>query len=184
MFPLDSVRFWTDLAISHQIWWYFRQNLTGSGEISMDLREILPKSGFLCRICVFFTDFSPCSQIYDSDRPARHPLVVWTVWPDYSSGSAVDVFFSHPIPAGQFQVGHKPDPWIALILVTLLNTLQHYYPFYSHSLTLHIKKHVYLTTPISIYLNTFSYSSLTKSLPLESNLYNFSTIIISHFYFL
>ena len=68
MFPLDLVRFWTDLAISHQIQWYFHQNLTGFGEISMDLREISPefgklspKSGFLCRICVFFIVFSPCS---------------------------------------------------------------------------------------------------------------------------
>ena len=117
MFPLDLVRFWTNLAISHQIRWYFRQNLTESGEISMDLREISPESGklspesgFLCQIYVFFTVFSSCSQIYDSDRPTCHPLVVWTVRPDYSGGSATGAFFSHPIPAGQFQVGHKPDP--------------------------------------------------------------------------
>ena len=110
MFPLDPVRFWTDLAISHQIQWYFHQNLTGSSEISIDLREISPESGFLCRICVFFTIFSLCSQINDSDRPAHHPLIVWTVRPDYFGGSAAGAFFSHPIPAGQFQVGHKPDP--------------------------------------------------------------------------
>ena len=47
MFPLDPVRFWTDLAISHQIRWYFRQNLTGSSEILMDLKEISPESGKL-----------------------------------------------------------------------------------------------------------------------------------------
>ena len=117
MFPLDPVRFWTDLTISHQIRWYFCQNLTGSGEISMDLREIspesgklLPESGFLCQICVFFTVFSSCSQIYDFDWPARHLLVVWTVRPDYFSGSTVGAFFSHPIPAGWFGVRHKPDP--------------------------------------------------------------------------
>ena len=116
MFPLDPMRFWMDLAISHQIQWYFRQNLTGFGEISMDLKEISSEFGklslesrFLYRSCVFFIVFLPCSQIYDSNRLARHSLVVWTVWPDYSNGLAAGAFFSRPIPAGRFRVGHKPD---------------------------------------------------------------------------
>ena len=60
------------------------------------------------------------------------------------------------------------------IPATLLNTLQ-----YHHSLILILslsisRKCVYLTTPISKYLNASSYSTLTKSFLLESNLYNFS----------
>ena len=60
------------------------------------------------------------------------------------------------------------------IPATLLNTLQ-----YHHSLILILslsisRKYVYLTTPISKYLNASSYSTLTKSFLLESNLYNFS----------
>ena len=77
MFLLDPVRFWMDLAISHQIRWYFRQNLTRSGEISMYLKEIsskigklLPESGFLCRICVFFTVFLDLWL-----RPTRPPPI-------------------------------------------------------------------------------------------------------------
>ena len=59
------------------------------------------------------------------------------------------------------------------ISAALLNTLQYYY-----SLILIISlsifwKYTYLTTPISKYLNTSPYFSLTKSFLLENNLYNF-----------
>ena len=61
------------------------------------------------------------------------------------------------------------------ILIALLNTLQHHYSLIL-ILSLSIsRKYVYLTTPISKYLNLSPYSSLTKSLLLESNLYNFSS---------
>ena len=67
--------------------------LTGSCEISSnpvrlspESGKLSPESGFLRRICVFFTVFSPSSQIYDSDRPARHPFIIWTARPDYSAG--------------------------------------------------------------------------------------------------
>ena len=46
---------------------------------------------------------------------------------------------------------------------------------YTHSLTLHILKYIYLIAFISKYLNTSPYSSLTKIFLLESNLYNFSS---------
>ena len=52
------------------------------------------------------------------------------------------------------------------IPAALLNTLQHYYFL--------ISKYVYLTAFISKYLNISSYSFLTKSFLLKSNLYNFS----------
>ena len=38
-----------------------------------------------------------------------------------------------------------------------------------------LRKYIYLIAPISKYLNTSPYSSLTKSFLLESNLYNFSS---------
>ena len=56
----------------------------------------------------------------------------------------------------------------------MLNTLQHHYSLIlilSFSIS---RKYIYLTAPISKYLNTSPYSSLTKFLLLESNLYNFS----------
>ena len=61
------------------------------------------------------------------------------------------------------------------ISASLLNTLQYYY-----SLILIISlsifwKYTYLITPISKYLNTSPYFSLTKSFLLESNLNNFSS---------
>ena len=57
----------------------------------------------------------------------------------------------------------------------MLNTLQHNYSFiFILSLSIS-RKYVYLTAPISKYLNTSPYSSLTKFLILESNLYNFSS---------
>ena len=63
---------------------------------------------------------------------------------------------------------HKKIP------ATLLNALQHYYSLVLILLLSISRKFVYLTAPISKYLNTSPYSSLTKSLLLESNLYKFS----------
>ena len=61
------------------------------------------------------------------------------------------------------------------ISTALLNTLQHYYSLIL-ILSLYIsRKYDYLTTSISKYLNISPYSSLSKSLLLESNLYNFSS---------
>ena len=40
----------------------------------------------------FFTVFSPSSRIYDSDQPARHPLMAWTARPDYSAGRRRCIF--------------------------------------------------------------------------------------------
>ena len=61
------------------------------------------------------------------------------------------------------------------IPAVLLNTLQHHYSLIL-ILSLSIsKKYIYLIAPISKYLNTSPYFSFTKSLLLESNLYNFSS---------
>ena len=61
------------------------------------------------------------------------------------------------------------------ISTALLNTLQHHYSLIL-ILSLYIsRKYDYLTTSISKYLNISPYSSLSKSLLLESNLYNFSS---------
>ena len=57
----------------------------------------------------------------------------------------------------------------------MLNTLQHHYSLILILLSSISRKYVYLTAPISKYLNTSPYSSLTKFLILESNLYNFSS---------
>ena len=55
----------------------------------------------------------------------------------------------------------------------MLNTLQHHYSLIL-ILSLSIsRKYVYLNAPISKYLNTSPYSSLTKYFLLEGNLYNF-----------
>ena len=62
---------------------------------------------------------------------------------------------------------HKKIP------ATLLNALRHHYSLVLILLLSISRKFVYLTAPISKYLNTSPYSSLTKSLLLESNLYNF-----------
>ena len=61
------------------------------------------------------------------------------------------------------------------IPVALLNILQHHYSLILILSLSTFRKYVYLTAPISKYLNTSPYSSLTKSLLLESNLYNFSS---------
>ena len=61
------------------------------------------------------------------------------------------------------------------ISTALLNTLQHHYSLIL-ILSLYIsRKYDYLTTSISKYLNISPYSSLSKSLLLESNLCNFSS---------
>ena len=62
---------------------------------------------------------------------------------------------------------HKKIP------ATLLNALRHHYSLVLILLLSISRKFVYFTTPISKYLNTSPQSSLTKSLLLESNLYNF-----------
>ena len=59
--------------------------------------------------------------------------------------------------------------------VALLNIPQHHYSLILILSLSTSRKYVYLTAPISKYLNTSPYSSLTKSLLLESNLYNFSS---------
>ena len=91
----NPVRFWSDLAKFDRIWWDFRRiwrNLIESGEIFI-------RSMF----------FPPFSRRPESDLPARHPLMFWTTQPNYSARSAAGAFFLHPIPAGWFWVGHKPD---------------------------------------------------------------------------
>ena len=96
LFPLDPMRFWPDLAKSHRIRWDFCQiwqNLIESD-------EIFARS-------VFFPLFS---RHPESDWLARHLLMFWTAWLDYSGRLAVGAFFLHLIPASRFQVGHKPDP--------------------------------------------------------------------------
>ena len=96
IFPLDPVRFWPNLAISHQIRWDFRRiwrNLTGSWENIAGIWKTITGIWVFCRICVLFTVFLPCSQMYDSDWPARHPLMVWTVRSDYFGESAAGAFF-------------------------------------------------------------------------------------------
>ena len=64
---------------------------------------------------------------------------------------------------------HKKIP------ATLLNALQHHYSLVLIHLLSISRKYDYLTTSISKYLNISPYSSLSKSLLLESNLYNFSS---------
>ena len=61
------------------------------------------------------------------------------------------------------------------IPAALLNTLQYHYSLILILSLFISRKYVYLTASISKYLNTSLYSYLTKSLILESNLYNFSS---------
>ena len=63
---------------------------------------------------------------------------------------------------------------ILYTLTTPLHITHHYSLILILSLSIS-RKYVYLTALISKYLNTSPYSSLTKSLFLESNLYNFSS---------
>ena len=73
---------------------------------------------------------------------------------------------------------------ISYTLTTPLHITRHNSSkLHSYTLSLSIsRRYVHLIAPISKYLNTSLYSSLTKSFLLESNLYNFSNYNFSNSY--
>ena len=114
IFQVNLMRFWPDLAKSHQIQWDFRQiwwNL-------IDSDEIFAGFGFSHR---FLAVFSPFSQIYDANRPLRHLLKVWSARPVYSGGRRRVGFSATRFRWVSSGLGTNltwTDPWTALLMPT------------------------------------------------------------------
>ena len=103
---VDLMRFWSNLAKSHRIWWDFCwiwQNLIESNEISSYLSF---SHRFLAVSSLFLTIFSDLWCW--STRP---PPVEGLIRPiRLLQRSAMGGIFYHPIPLGRFWVGYKLDP--------------------------------------------------------------------------
>ena len=128
MFPLDPVRFWTDLAISHQIRWYFRQNLTGSaksqwilGKYRRNLENYCRNLGFFAGF-VFFSIFS--CRVLRSMTLTDPPATRWWSKPSdpiTSAGRRRVHFFLTRFRWVGSRLGTNPtrtNSWTALIIIT------------------------------------------------------------------
>ena len=102
---VDLMRFWSNLAKSHRIWWDFCriwQNLIESDEISSYLSF---SHCFLAISSLFLTIFSDLWC-----RSTRPPPVEGLIRPiRLLWRSAMGGIFYHPIPLGRFWVGYKLD---------------------------------------------------------------------------
>ena len=130
MFPLDPVRFWTDLAISHQIRWYFRQNLTGSaksqwilGKYRRNLENYRRNLGFFAGF-VFFSPFS--HRVLRSMTPTEPPAICWWSEPSDPITPRVDgrcIFFPPDSGRSVPGLGTNPtrtNPWTALLWTIMI----------------------------------------------------------------
>ena len=101
---LNLVRLKPDLAKSHRFQWDFHRIWV-----------------FLTFSCSFLIVFSPFSQIFDSDRPVRAPVEVWSDRPVYSNGRRLVSFSKTRFRRVGSGLGTNPtrtDPWTALVWKT------------------------------------------------------------------
>ena len=90
-----------------------------SGDIKLrfeEIRRVFPETGVFSRFRqLFFSDFE-CFLHSDDPNPARPMLTLTRNQLDqFYGGSSLGSSALHPTPAGQVQVGSKPDSWTALI---------------------------------------------------------------------